>query len=147
VTGPHSGRTAYYRNRRGKSHNAEKKYYRPKHKIRIEFIQNLKRYGSRRIRELLKQKGITIGRSKIAGLIQKEDLRAIQPPKFIPRTTDSRHGKREWPNLLLHQPRPTKPNSVWVSVPLKSGKWAYLCIWIDLFSRQVVSWRLAENMQ
>jgi putative transposase len=144
-------RTAYYRYRRGKSHNADKKYNRPKHEIRIEFIQNLKRYGSRRIKESLQQKGIKIGRRKVAEIMRKEGLRAIQPPKFIPRTTDSRHGKRVSPNLLLGQPKPSKPNCVWVSdityMPLKGGKWAYLCVWMDLFSRQIVSWQLSENMK
>ena len=32
-------------------------------------------------------------------------------------------------------------------MPLKGGKWAYLCVWIDLFSRQVVGWQLGDNMQ
>jgi len=144
-------RTAYYRYRQGKSHNADKKYNRPKHEIRREFIQNFKRYGSRRIRESLKQKGIKIGRRKIAEIMRKEGLRAIQPPKFVPRTTDSSHGKRVATNLLLDQPKPKAPNCAWVSeityMPLKGGKWAYLCVWIDLFSRQVVSWQLADNMQ
>jgi putative transposase len=40
---------------------------------------------------------------------------------------------------------------VWVSdityIPLKGGKWAYLCVWIDLFSLQVVGWKLSDNMQ
>jgi len=83
--------------------------------------------------------------------MRKEGLRAIQPRKFIPRTTDSGHGKRVSPNLLLGQPKPIKPNNVWVSdityMPLKGGKWAYLCVWMDLFSRQIVGWQLGENMQ
>ncbi|WP_090382880.1 IS3 family transposase [Dyadobacter sp. SG02] len=87
-------RTAYYRYRRGESHNADKKYNRPKHEIRIEFIRNLKRYGSRRIKESLKQKGIKISRRKVAEIMRKEGLRTIQPTRFIPRTTDSKHGKR-----------------------------------------------------
>ena len=86
-------RTAYYRYRQGKSHNADKKYNRPKHEIRKEFIQNFKRYGSRRIRESLKQKGIKIGRRKVAEIMRKEGLRAIQPPKFVrQRPTVKNHG-------------------------------------------------------
>ena len=63
-------RTAYYRYRRGKSHNSDSKYNRPRHEIRIEFIRNSKRYGSRRIRESLKQKGIKIGRRKVAEIMR-----------------------------------------------------------------------------
>ncbi|WP_143072049.1 hypothetical protein [Dyadobacter koreensis] len=39
---------------------------------------------------------------------EKENLRAIQPPKFIPRTTDSKHGKRVCQNLLPDQPKPSQ---------------------------------------
>lgn len=116
----------------------------------MEFIRNMKRYGSRRIKESLKQRGIRIGRRKVVEIMRKEGLRAIQPPRFIPRTTDSRHGKRICDNLLLSQPKPIRPNAVWVSdityMPLKGGKWAYLCTWMDLFSRQIVGWQIENNM-
>jgi len=63
--------------------------------------------------------------------MRKEGLRAIQPRKFIPGTTDSKHGQRVCENLLLNQPKPEAPNRIWVSdityMPLKEGKWAYLC--------------------
>lgn len=144
-------KTAYYRYRRGESHNVDKKYNRPKHEVLIEFIRNMKRYGSRRIKESLKQKGIRIGRRKVVEIMRKEGLRAIQPPRFIPRTTDSTHGKRVCDNLLLNQPKPDHCDAVWVSdityMPLKTGKWAYLCIWMDLFSRQIVGWKIEEHMQ
>jgi putative transposase len=143
-------RTAYYRYKRGKSHNSGNKYNRPKYEIRIEFIRNLKRYGSRRIKATLEQKGIKIGRQKVSEIMRTEGLRAIQPPKFIPRTTDSKHGKRVCDNLLLNQPKPDAPNQIWVSdityMPLKGGKWAYLATWMDLYSRQIVGWELADNM-
>ena len=32
---------------------------------------------------------------------------------FVPRTTDSTHGKGYWPNLLLNQSLPQKPNLIW----------------------------------
>lgn len=103
------------RYRRGKSYNADKKYNRPKHEIRIEFIRNRKRYGSRRIKASLNQNGTKISRQKVAEIMRKEGLRAIQPRKFVPRTTDSKHGQRVSDNLLLNQPKPDRPNQVWVS--------------------------------
>ena len=101
------------RYRRGKSYNADNKYNRPKHEIRLEFIRNFKRYGSRRIKASLEQKGIKLGRKKVSEIMRTEGLRAIQPPKFIPRTTDSKHGKRVCDNLLLNKPKPDGPNQVW----------------------------------
>ncbi len=108
-------RTAYYRYKRGKSHNSDSKYNRPKHEIRMEFIRNFKRYGSRRIKASLEQKGIKLGCQKVAEIMRTEGLRAIQPPKFIPRTTNSKHGKRVCENLLLDKRKPESPNQVWVS--------------------------------
>jgi putative transposase len=111
----------------------------------------MKRYGSRRIKASLQQQGTKIGRQKVAEIMRKEGLRAIQPRKFVPRTTDSRHGQRVSDNLLLNQPKPDRPNQVWVSdityMPLKDGKWAYLATWMDLYSRQIVGWKLADNME
>lgn len=144
-------RTAYYRYKRGKSYHSDSKYNRPKHEVRLEFIRNFKRYGSRRIKASLEQKGIKIGRKRVSEIMRAEGLKAIQAPKFIPRTTDSKHGKRVCANLLMDKAKPSSPNQVWVSdityLPLKGGKWAYLCTWMDLFSRQIVSWNLADNMQ
>ncbi len=67
------------------------------------------------------------------------------------RTTDSRHTMGYSPNLLLDRPRPIGPNQVWVSdityIPLASGKWLYLAVWVDLWSRRVVGWSLADHMR
>lgn len=67
--------------------------------------------------------------------MKRVGLQAIQPKSFVPRTTDSRHGKGYWPNLLLGQTLPTAPNLVWVSdityLPLINGEWAYLATWMD----------------
>jgi transposase InsO family protein len=32
-------------------------------------------------------------------------------------------------------------------LPLVNGEWAYLGAWMDLYSRQVVSWRVDDNME
>lgn len=67
--------------------------------------------------------------------MKDEGLKAIQPRTFIPRTTDSKHGKRVYKNLLLDREKPTMPNQVWAAaaavseitfIPLIDGKWAYL---------------------
>jgi len=79
--------------------------------------------------------------------MRREGLKAIQQRKFIPRTTDSKHGNRICDNLLLDQPKPDRPNAVWAAaaavsdityMPLKGGKWAYLCTWMERAGAPVV---------
>ena len=67
----------------------------------------------------------------------------MQPKAFTPRTTDSTHGKRCAPNLLLDQPRPTQANRLWVSdityLPLANGNWVYCCAFQDVCTKQVLA--------
>lgn len=46
---------------------------------------------------------------------------------------------------------PTETNRVWVGhityVPLSGGRWAYLAVWMDLFSRRIVGWQLETHMR
>ena len=51
---------------------------------------------------------------------------------------------------LLGQLNLLRPRQVLVSdityVPLAGGKWAYLATWLDLYSRRILGWKLAESM-
>lgn len=145
-------RQSYYNYVAGRSYKSHKKYNRPRHEIRLEFIKNMKRYGARRIAaSLANGKAIKLSRQTVGKLMKEEGLKAIQPRSFVPRTTDSKHGKKVCENLLLNQPRPTQPNQVWVSdityMPLKDGKWAYLSAWQDLFTKKIVGWQLENHMR
>lgn len=110
-----------------------------------------RRYGSRRLVSEMKDRGVTVSRDFVRKVLIKNQLRPIQPRSFVPRTTDSRHTMGYSPNLLLDRPRPTGPNQVWVSdityIPLANGKWLYLAVWVDLWSRRVVGWCLADHMR
>ena len=97
--------------------------------VREVFYRHSRRYGSRRIQAEMKAEGHCVGRHKIRRLMRDQGLRAIQPKRFVPRTTDSRHGKRMSANLLLGRDMPpSKPNEVIVGdityLPLASGGWA-----------------------
>ena len=139
----------YYRYIRSNSYDSDKKYLRAKQEIRKEFLVNKKRYGSRRIKVAILEKGIDISRKTVAKLMREDDLQALQPKSFIPKTTDSNHGKRVAENLLLNQPKPDSPDQIWVSdityIALKIGKWAYLATYMDLFTRKIVGWKVDDN--
>lgn len=144
-------RTAYYRYKRGASYHPATAKQEQLRAVEEIFWQHKRRYGQRRVQAELQDSGYSIGRHRVRSLMQQRGLVAIQPRSFVPRTTDSRHGKRICANLLLDQPLPTRPNLVWVSdityLPLVNGQWAYLGSWMDLYSRMVVGWRVEAHME
>jgi len=83
--------------------------------------------------------------------MREQGLLAIQPRRFVPRTTDSRHGQRMSPNLLLERAiKVDRPRQVIVGdityLPLQNADWAYLATWMDLLSRKIVGWQVADSM-
>ncbi len=114
------------------------------------FTQHQRRYGTRRLRADLQAQGHRVGRGRLRAALQRLDLRALQPRRFSPRTTDSTHGLRCAPNRLLDQPRPTQANRVWVSdityLPLAAGTWAYLCAFQEACTCRVVGWQVLDQM-
>jgi putative transposase len=114
------------------------------------FWQHSRRYGSRRITAELRDDAV-IGRHRVRRLMREQGLQAIQPRRFVPRTTDSRHGQRMSPNLLLERAITVDhPRQVIVGdityLPLQDRDWAYLATWMDLFSRKIVGWQVADSM-
>jgi putative transposase len=114
------------------------------------FWKHRRRYGARRIAVELAAQGERCGVQHVAKLLKNQGLRAIQPQSYRPRTTDSRHSLGYSPNLLLKAPPPDRINQVWVAdityIPLSNGRFAYLALVMDLFSRRVVGWNLDESM-
>jgi putative transposase len=76
-------------------------------------------------------------------------LHAIQPKNFIPKTSDGRADKPS-PNLLSGRPLPAAPDCAWAGditfIPTSAG-WLYLAVVIDLCSRRIVGWSLADHMR
>jgi transposase InsO family protein len=114
------------------------------------FWQHKRRYGARRIAVELQAQGQACGVDRVARLLKIQGLQAIQPQSFQPQTTDSRHALGYSPNLLQRTAPPAKLNRVWVVdityIPLKESGFAYLALVLDLCSRRVVGWSLAEQM-
>lgn len=107
-------KTAYYRFCRGGSYQMSEKKTEKLEAVAKVFWEHKRRYGSRRITAELHEEGHIVGRYQVRTLMKKEGLKAIQPKSFVPKTTDSRHGKAICKNLLLDQPLPNAPNCVWV---------------------------------
>jgi putative transposase len=118
---------------------------------RIEsiFKTHRRRYGYRRIRSVLADEGIVCASQRVRRLMRARGLRALQPRHFVPRTSDGRADAPS-PNLLLETPLPTQPDRVWAGditfIPTAKG-WLYLAVVIDLCSRKIVGWALADHLR
>ena len=118
--------------------------------VRDIFWRHRRRYGARRIAVEMQVAGQPCGIDRVAKLLKIQGLKAIQPKSFTPQTTDSRHALGYSPNLLHRSPTPEAINRLWVAdityIPLKESVFAYLALVLDLCSRRVVGWNLAEQM-
>jgi transposase InsO family protein len=76
-------------------------------------------------------------------------LKARYPKRFKV-TTDSNHNEAISPNSLDRQFDVVAPNQVWttdITYIWTLEGWLYLAVVIDLFSRQVVGWAIADHMR
>jgi transposase InsO family protein len=117
--------------------------------IETIFRQNRRRYGHRRIGEVLCDQGVVCAPARIRRLMAERGLHAIQPKNFMPKTSDGRADKPS-PNLLIEKPLPAAPNQVWAGditfIPTSAG-WLYLAVVIDLCSRRIIGWSLADHLR
>ena len=106
-------------------------------------------YGSPRIHEELQAGGMHVGRNRVARLMKEQGLHGCRPRPFRT-TTDSRHGEPIAPNLLERNFAPAGPDQVWASdityIRTWEG-WVYLAVVIDLWSRRVIGWSVADHMR
>lgn len=118
--------------------------------IRLAFEAGQGTYGSPRVTRELKARRIACGRHRVARLMKADGLRGEQRPAFRPCTTDSNHELPIAPNRLKTLGPPERPNQVWVSDITYIGTlqgWLYLAVVMDLCSRKIVGWALADHLK
>lgn len=106
------------------------------------------RLGSPRMTKHLQMEGTRCSVNRVARLMRCNGIRARRKRPFRPKTTQP--GKKPCKNLLAGSDLPKAPNRVWVGdityVPTAEG-FLYLSIVLDLYSRQIVGWKLEETME
>jgi putative transposase len=116
--------------------------------IRRIFAKFRGRYGAPRVHNELVGEGISVSRKRVARLMREAGLKAKGRRKYKA-TTDSNHALPVAPNLLDRDFATERPDRAWVSdityLWTRQG-WMYLAIIVDLYSRKVVGWSLAERM-
>lgn len=142
---------AFFAWRVGKTYRLSEKKRELAEKVKEVFYLHRRRYGARRISAELVASGIEVGRRLAGSLMKAQALAAIRPKRFIPRTTDSKHGLGYATNLLKDgQNAPTGKGEVIVGdityLPLRGGKFCYLATFQDTLTRRIVGWQVSANM-
>jgi putative transposase len=107
-------------------------------------------YGSPRLTAELQARGYRCSENRIARLMRAHGLRAQARPRFVPCTTASDHDEPIAPNRLAERATPAGPNQIWLQdityVPTAQG-WMYLALVMDLWSRKIVGWAMADHLR
>jgi transposase InsO family protein len=123
-----------------------------------ELVDNIKRvhrdtcgrYGSPRIHAELMAQGRGVSRGRIERLMRRHGIRAIMAQPRRMRTTDSRHDFPIAANLLKRSFTAAAPNQIWLAdityVETDQG-WLYLAMVLDLYSRKIVGWAMADHLR
>jgi transposase InsO family protein len=111
------------------------------------FLEHRQVYGSPRVHAVLKARGISCSRKRVARLMPQLGLCA-QTKKQRKPTTTSDPRARFAPNHLNREFEAEQPTTKWVAdtkaVATAEG-WLYLAVVLDLFSRMVVGWAMAAT--
>jgi putative transposase len=106
-------------------------------------------YGSPRIHAALVAKGFQVGRKRVVRLMSKLGIGA-RPKRKFKATTDSEHDSPIAKNVLDRDFTTAEPDRAWVAdmtyIWTTEG-WLSLAVIIDLFSRRVVGWSMADHMR
>ena len=120
--------------------------------VKIQHVheQNRGVYGSPRVHRALLAEGETVSENTVADIMKERQIRAKSKKKFVPRTTDGTHQQPVAKNLLDRQFQADQPNHKWVAdityIRTDEG-WLYLAGVMDLHSRKIVGWSMADHME
>ena len=107
-------------------------------------------YGSPRVFKELDAQGIKGCENTIAKVMSQAEIRSKTVKKFVPQTTDSKHAHPVAENVLERKFEAAEPDLKWVAdiTYIQTGEgWLYVAAVLDLCSRMVVGWSMAEHMR
>ena len=147
-------RSGYYA-WKGRRPDSERKKQNKKLLIEIEkiFDESDSTYGYPRITEELKDRGIVVGKNRVAKLMRENAIASESVKKFKIQTTDSRHSLPVAERLFETEHADEAvmtPNQVWggdiTFIPTEEG-WLFLAIFMDIFTRKIVGFSCADHMR
>jgi putative transposase len=118
-------------------------------KVKQYFAQGRGLYGTRRIKHLLGQEGLRVSRRRIGRVLHQAGLRCKTRRKFKAPMAPGQ-AQTVAPNQLNREFTVPTPDTVYVGdityLPTGAG-WLYLAVVLDLCSRAVVGWAMANHMR
>lgn len=144
------GRSGYYAWRKRKPKARAQANRMLTEEIRRIHLKSRRTYGSPRVHAALLREEIVCGRNRVARLMRRAGLVGRRPKRRYPRTTQRQPGLVPAPNLLNRTFDAQRPNQKWVVdityIDTAEG-WLYLAPVLDLFSRKIVGWAMADHME
>ena len=114
-------------------------------KVKQVFDDSEQRFGAEKIRIVLAESGIRVGKKRISTIMQELGLCSVRTDAKKQFKRKQQYAKQ---NLLKREFSAEHPNQIWVSdiTYFKvNDYWMYLCIILDLFSRRIVDYRVSRN--
>jgi len=116
--------------------------------IEAAFEEGRETYGSPRVYRMLKRWGVPCSEKRIARLMRLRGLKAKQTRRFRA-TTKRQRTHAVAPNLLQRDFAAQRPDQKWLAdityISTWEG-WLYLAAILDMYSRRIVGWAMAEQM-
>jgi putative transposase len=117
--------------------------------IRARHKRSCGAYGWPRIWHSLRSSGVSISKERTRRLMQKHGIRGRQKRQFMV-TTQRNQRDPVADNVLARDFSPTQINHVWAGdityIPTAES-WLYLAIVLDLASRKIVGYAMADHMR
>jgi len=118
-------------------------------RIRTIHAKSRETYGRPRILEELREDGMAVGHNRVARLMRKAGLVGASRRKGC-WTTRRNKDARPAPDLVERNFVADAPDKLWVAdityVPTWSG-FLYLAVVLDVFSRRIVGWAMANHLR
>ena len=111
--------------------------------------ENFRVYGARKVWRQLKREGGAVARCTVERLMQTLGLQGAVRGRVC-RTTQGDDAADRPADLVQRQFTATRPNQLWVADFTYVATWTgfvYVAFVIDVFSRRIVGWRVANSMR
>ncbi|MEZ5298163.1 MAG: IS3 family transposase [Ilumatobacteraceae bacterium] len=119
--------------------------------IEIEAIWecSARTYGAPRVHRWLRKQGFRVGRKRVARIMREHGWEGETGRRKV-RTTIVDRGATAAADLVKRDFNPTQPDVCWCGdiTYLRTGEgWLFLATVIDLYSRRVIGWSVADHMR